>query len=95
MPTAQFVPDLAALHQRLAWNPDQPRPSLDIRIAAAANGVYAYINDARPVQLSDISAEDTEVYVRQMSAMLVHYPAPVRINNRPVATEPYLDEPSI
>ena len=83
------------MHQRLAWNPDQPRHSLDIRIASAADGVYVYINNAKPIRLSDISAEDTEVYVRQLSAMLVHYPTPVRINNRPVATEPYRDEPSI
>ena len=95
MPTAQFLPDLAALHQRLAWCPDHARHSLDIRIASAADGVYAYINNAKPIRLSDISAEDTEVYVRQLSAMLVHYPTLVRINNRPVATEPYRDKPSM
>ena len=95
MPTAQFVPDLPALHQHLAWPHNRPHLGLDIRIASATDGVYAHINDAEPVRLSDISSDDTEVYVRQPSAMLTHYPAPVRINDRPAATEPYRDEPGI
>ena len=95
MPTAQFVPDLAALHRHLTWNPNRPQLGLDIRIASATDGVYAYTNDDSPVRLSDLSADDTEVYVRQLSAMLAHYPAPVRINDRPIETKPDQEEPGI
>ena len=95
MTTAQFVPDLASLHQHLAWTANRPQLGLDIRIASYADGVYAHINGARPVRLSDVDIDDTGVYVRQLSAMLAHYPAPVRINDRRIETKPYRDEPGI
>ena len=95
MPTAQFVPDLAALHQHLACNPSQPQRNLDIRIASAPDGIYAYINDAGAIRLSDIGTEHTEVHFRQLWAMLCHYPAPVHINDRPIETKPYQHEPGI
>ena len=89
MPTASFQLDSPALHQRLAWNPDQPAERLDIRITADAHGIHAHINDAEPIRLSDIGAERTDTYRQQLARMLAHYPARVHINDLPQATDPY------
>ena len=89
MPTASFQIDSPALHRRLAWNPDQPAERLDIRITADEHGIHASINDAEPVRLSDIGAEDTKTYASQLARMLAHYPAPVHINGLPQVTDPY------
>ena len=89
MPTASFQLDLPALHQRLAWNPDQPAERLDIRITADEHGIHAHINDIEPVHLSDIGVERTDTYRQQLARMLSHYPAPVQINGLPQATDPY------
>ena len=89
MPTASFQLDSPALHQRLAWNPDQPAERLDIRITADEHGIHAHINDTEPIRLSDIGAERTDTYRQQLARMLAHHPARVDINGLPQATDPY------
>ena len=91
MPT-QFQPELTRLHRALAWRPDHA--GLTIRVHAADDGIHADVN-GQDFRLTDRLAQPPEMYVRKFGQMLAHYPAPVVINDEPVATTPYRTEFSL
>lgn len=90
-----FQPKLSRMHRALAWQADGPNAAgLAIRVQAADDGIHAIVN-GQDFRLSDNPQDTPSNHIRKFAAMLAHYPAPVSINDEPVATTPYRAEPGI